>query len=384
MANVGIIGMGERASWIAKLLLQYEQGVQIQAITDVDPQRAKLKAEARGLDTQNVKFYTDADQMLDSEQLDGIIIGTRCSLHTTMAVKVLKRNLALFLEKPVSTSMADWQRLEQARTLSKSEVVVSFPLRVSAMVTMAKEIVQSDKLGTVEHVQAVNNVPYGYDYYHTWYRDEEETGGLFLQKATHDFDYINHLLDIRPVQICAMKSKQIFKGNHPEGLCCVNCDEFHTCPEGPYVKKHFRGEALVENSLCCFGVDTGNEDSGSAIIQYETGMHVSYSQNFFARKKAAARGARLLGYKGTLEFDWYTNQLKVFMHHTSRVEKYEISTEDGHGGGDEVLALNFIHVMKGTETSVAPLEAGLLSALMCLGAKESAENNMFITLPGSR
>jgi hypothetical protein len=32
-------------------------------------------------------------------------------------------------------------------------------------------------------VQAINNVPYGSVYYHSWYRDPKETGGLFLQKA---------------------------------------------------------------------------------------------------------------------------------------------------------------------------------------------------------
>ena len=48
--------------------------------------------------------------------------------------------------------------------------------------------------------------------------------------------------------------------------------------------------------MCCYAVDTGNEDSGSALIRYETGMHVSYSR-IFARHKAGARGARLFGYK---------------------------------------------------------------------------------------
>ena len=28
-----------------------------------------------------------------------------------------------------------------------------------------------------------------------WYKDETETGGLFLQKATHDLDYINYLFE---------------------------------------------------------------------------------------------------------------------------------------------------------------------------------------------
>ena len=56
----------------------------------------------------------------------------------------------------------------------------------------------------MEHVQAWNNVPYGWCYYQSWYRDENETQGLFLQKATHDFDYINYLVEKRPVMVCAM------------------------------------------------------------------------------------------------------------------------------------------------------------------------------------
>ena len=60
-------------------------------------------------------------------------------------------------------------------------------------------------------------------------------------------------------------------------------------------------------------MDTGNEDSGSAIVRYQSGMHVNYSQNFFARRAAQARGATLLGYKGTLQFDFYTGELRVIM-----------------------------------------------------------------------
>ena len=107
-------------------------------------------------------------------------------------------------------------------------------------------------------------------------------------------------------------------------------------------------------------------------------MHVCYTQNFFARKAAASRGARLVGYKGTLAFDWYTDEIKVFMHDTPRVETYKVdSAMMSHGGGDDVLAYNFINVMKGLEKSIAPMDAGLISALMCIKARESAENQMF-------
>ena len=130
--------------------------------------------------------------------------------------------------------------------------------------------------------------------------------------------------------------------------------------------------------MCAFAVDTGNEDSGSAIVMYETGMHASYSQNFFARKAAGRRGARLYGYKGTVEFDWYTNDVKVYMHHLPRVDTHQINPGAGsHCGGDPVLADNFIRVVRGEQESVSPLNAGLLSVLICLRAKESSLTNTF-------
>jgi len=49
----------------------------------------------------------------------------------------------------------------------------------------------------------------------------------------------------------------------------------------------------------------------------------------------------------------------------------------GHGGGDIVLAHNFLELIRGEAESVAPLEAGLQSVLMCLKARESAVDHTF-------
>jgi Predicted dehydrogenases and related proteins len=375
--KMGIIGCGVRISWVVEPILKLGMGAQLTAVADIDLDGTKETLAKKGISTENITFYTDADEMMDKEKLDGVLIGTRCSLHAKMAAKVLARNIPLYLEKPVANNFDDLLMLKNAAEKSKSEVVVSFPLRVTPLVKTAKEIVQSGKLGTIEHVQAVNNVPYGGVYFHHWYRDQNETGGLFLQKATHDFDYINYLLGIKPTMICAMKSKQIFKGNKPEGLFCKDCDEAETCPEGPFILEKFKFEE-VTGDMCCFAKDTGNEDSGSALIKYETGMHVSYTQNFFARKSAGSRGARLLGYNGTLEFDWYKDEVKVHMHNTPRVETYKMdSAKMPHGGGDNVLAYNFIKVMQGREKSISSIDAGLLSVLMCIKATVSSETDTF-------
>lgn len=378
--KVGIIGFGLRARGIWNAISKYDLGVELRSICDVRNNEIKKQLVDMNIPVEKIVFYDNVDEMLNNEKLDGVIIGTRCSLHTKMAIKVISRKIPLFLEKPVSTNIDELNLIKNVYEKNPSPVVVSFPLRATPMIKLVKEIVDSGDIGTIEHVQAFNNVPYGRVYYQSWYRDETETGGLFLQKATHDFDYINYLLDIKPVKICAMTSKQIYKGDKPAGLICENCEEYETCLDSPFYLKHFSYDE-VQGNMCCYAVDTGNEDSGSAIIRYESGMHVNYSQNFFARKEARKRGATLIGNKGTIEFDWYKREAKVYMHHLPLVKTYQIDTSGmGHSGGDSVLAYNFINVMRKTEKSIAPMEAGLLSALMCLKAKESAFREQFIDI----
>ncbi|WJH35610.1 Gfo/Idh/MocA family oxidoreductase [Paenibacillus sp. CC-CFT747] len=375
--RIAVIGYGRRIRNVIRELMAQDPTLELAAIVDVQNEAIKQAMTERG--ERLPEFYDTFAEMKEKVKPDGVLIGTRCSLHARLAAEVLSSGIPLFLEKPVATTLEDLKLLKQAYDRYPSEVVVSFPLRVTPIVSLVKEIIDSGKIGTVEHVQAVNNVPYGGVYYHHWYRDENETGGLFLQKATHDFDYLQHLIGGRPTDVCAMVSKQIFRGDKPAGLKCADCEEKLTCKESTYGV--VRGEDTTPaGEYCAFAVDTGNEDSGSALIRYESGMHVSYSQNFFARRKAASRGARLLGYKGTLEFDFYTDEIKVFPHHSPHTEVYRMDGSEAHFGGDQVLADNFLKVMRGEARSSSDMNSGLLSALVCLKARESSLTGTFQTV----
>ena len=205
--NVGVIGYGLRAATVLTVLCDNHLDVKVNITAVCDPKGAetlKKQMEQDKIDATDTRFYTDADEMLDKEQLDGVLVGTRCSLHTHFAQKVLARKLPLFLEKPVATTIQDWEVLKNAYEAAGSEVVVSFPLRITSMVEQVKDLIARMEIGPIQHVAAFNYPTYGGDYYHNWYRDESETGGLFLQKATHDLDYLNHILEIKPVELCAM------------------------------------------------------------------------------------------------------------------------------------------------------------------------------------
>lgn len=367
--SIAVIGYGFRGKVLSNIMLQLNKQVRISAI--VDPRIEEIRAEL-GDRAAGTRFYEDIDAFLEKEAPDGIIVGTRCSSHSAIAIKLIHRGIPFILEKPVATTLPDLLALKSAYDQGNTEIAVPFALRLNPLGQAAKEIIDSGKLGTIEHVQAVNNVAYGSVYFQHWYRDEAETGGMFLQKATHDFDLIQFLLNQKPRWVSAMKSKQIFKGNKPAGLICQQCDEQLSCPESAVL--HELRREPVHGNQCCFAVDTGNEDSGSAIIEYESGMHASYSQNFFARNHAATRKFRFLGYKGTMEFDYHTNKIEVFMHHTTRVERYDIPYgNDTHGGGDTAVCESLLGTITQGLPARSAMDDALWSALLCLKAKQAAE-----------
>ena len=383
MIKLGVIGYGTRISAMIDLMIKISPQVKIAAIADPRCEEIKNMSIKNGVDPKEISFFDNADDMLKHADIDAVCVGTRCSLHAKMGAEVLATGLPLFLEKPIATTIEDLITLRNAYKTSKSKVVVSFPLKVSPITTAAKEIIDSGKLGNIYHAQAWNYVSYGQVYFQNWYRDEQETGGLFLQKATHDFDYINYLIGYEPQTICAMVAKQIYKGNKPAAVYCNVCDENKVCIESPFNRKaggHGLPESEWNKLQCAFATDTGNEDSGSAIVRYDTGMHMNYTQNFFVKKKAMRRGVSLSGYDATLEFDFYTNQIKVFNHHKNIVETYDVTIDTGHCGGDEILCENFVEMIEGKADSLSPLDAGLTSVLMCLKAKESAATDEFKSL----
>jgi predicted dehydrogenase len=384
MTRLAVIGLGHRATAMIASMQTVDPGVSVRAVADPDTESARRRLAMVG--NAGARMYPSADAMLeDPADYDGVVIGTRCHLHTRMALRVASVGLPLFLEKPVAISPEELGTLREAFRGREDEVAVSFPLRHTPLFSKVLEVVRSGVLGTINQIQAVNNVPYGGVYFGQWYRNHDQTGGLWLQKATHDFDCINLLAGSSPVGVAAMESRRVYGGVKPHDLRCSACDETETCPESPQNLAR-RGDdgGMYQDSddrtdhWCAFSREIRNHDAGSALIMYENGIHASYSQNLLSRRSAYRRGATVVGYEATLEFDLASMELSIIDHRSEKVEQLRVDIEDdGHGGGDLILAERFLNLVKGRARPDASLQDGLLSAAMCLAARESARTKAF-------
>lgn len=385
MLRLGVIGLGRRARHMVRDMLSEEPELRLTDVADPDPQRVRDEASKHTpICFDDATFHPDAARLLEhADRLDGIVIGTRCRLHTEMACKVAPTGLPLFLEKPVAIDRRQVAALAAAFEGREDRVVVSFPLRVTPLFQRVMAIVRSDRLGPVNQIQAVNNVNYGGCYFGGWYRNYDDTGGLWLQKATHDLDYLNLIAKARPLMIAATSTQGVYGGDKPHDLHCTSCDEAATCIES-HVSLDRRpndgGMSEYENGHdhpCCFSREIRNQDAGSALLLYEGGLHISYTQNFVSRRGAGRRGAIITGHAGTVQFDWVSEVVNVIDHHREHDESFEVKASDDHSGGDTVLIRDFISLMRGGSSTSGDLRDGLLSATMCLAARESSHTHAF-------
>lgn len=390
MIRLGVVGYGGRGGSIVSGCLRKvdpeSMRQEIRVVGIVDPDESGARSRLEECDHQDVVFYKTLDAMVRKAKLDGLMIATQCNRHTPYAIKAARYDIPLYLEKPVAMTMAQAVALEKAFAKSRCKVVVSFPLRVSPLAAAAQEFITDGAVGSPEHIMAVNYVPYGTCYWDSWYRNYNVTGGLFLQKATHDLDYMSYLMGSSIVRVAAMSNVgRVFGGKMKTGLTCSKCRKKHTCLESPLQRARTRSGGTQRDHLCTFGADCGspetgmNEDCDSILIEFADGAHGCYSQVFFARRDAASRGATVSGYKGTVSFDWYKNRLTRVRHFEPFSDTVEVPEGMSHFGGDQELALDFVRMMQGESVeSRTGIELGIQSAYACLAAKQSARHGRFV------
>ncbi len=356
--KLGIIGLGVRmAHMVNNTFKAADPALRVVGVVDPNESRAR---ENLPQEDREAPFFRSLKELVLRARPDALAIGTRCNLHGFYAAQAAKFDLPLFLEKPIATTMRQAVNLEKAFDGSRCETVVSFPLRFSPLLQRVNSLLSEGSVGRVEHLLAVNFVPYGNVYFDSWYRDYSITQGLFLQKATHDFDYLSILAGAPITRVAASMSRgRVFRDTTTRN----GSDDNHSAIYLDHI-------GTPETGM--------NEDSSSALLEFANGVTGVYTQVFYSKRDAEARGTTISGYNGTVSFDWYRNEIKRVQHHEPLTDIITLGDGEDHFGGDGILGKNFVDVVCKGASSISPITVGLQSVYACLAAKESAEKARFV------
>ena len=151
-----MIGAGSRGNQLLDSFLPQPE-VELVAVADVDDRHAGETAErikkAKGNTPQTSRDYR---AMLDSKEIDAVIIATPDHWHALPAIQAVLAGKDVYVEKPVGHHIAEGQTMIRAARKTNKIMAVGTQQRSSSHFQKAVEIVQSGQLGKIFWVQTWN------------------------------------------------------------------------------------------------------------------------------------------------------------------------------------------------------------------------------------
>ena len=188
--RIGILGLGNMGHSHAKKLFAGEcPEIQLTAVCDIKPDRLDWARELFG---ENVSYFSDGDEMIQSGVIDALLVAVPHYDHPTYAIKAMKQGLHVMIEKPAGVYTA--QVLEMNRIADECGVVFAIMMnqRTNCIYRKMREIIQSGELGAIRRTNwIITNWyrPQAYydsgDWRATW---SGEGGGVLLNQCPHNLD----------------------------------------------------------------------------------------------------------------------------------------------------------------------------------------------------
>lgn len=186
--RIGIIGMGNMGQFHAKDIL--EGKVARGELTAVGSTSPKKLAE---FEEKGIKVYGSGEEMIDSGNIDALLIATPHYQHTSLGIAALDAGLHIMVEKPISAHKADAERLIAKAEAHADQVFAGmFQLRVEPRYQKIREIVQNGELGELMRVLWIMTDWFRSEIYFqsggwraTW---KGEGGGVLLNQCLHQLD----------------------------------------------------------------------------------------------------------------------------------------------------------------------------------------------------
>ncbi len=384
--KVAIIGTGARSLAYAKPLTASGE-VEIAAGADPSRENFLSMCRASGINPEKCRWYADWHELEKQEKsLDGVVVTPPNFVHCEVVLAFIRRGIPILVEKPLTTTMKDSEKILDAVREFHPQIIVGFVLRSTPFYRKVRELLDSGAAGKILSIQADELASPGVSSIilrSVWRRYQAKSGGSMMEKSSHDMDLLNWFMGSRPVAVNSFGGRLLFRANPllPEkcGTCPVkkSCLYFRNPPFSAAAGDSGLQSTLgVEADTCIYNSDNDVFDNQVVSIRYASGAVANFTLAFNCLGEQSGRNLHIIGTRGRIWGNIDSNRLRLVRNDSGKTEEFDFSemhVSGGHNGGDTTHAMNLIRMMK--DRSFFPQQdaySGYLSNAVCIAADLSA------------
>ncbi len=183
-ARVGLVGT---SGWAEFMYLQNLQGFEYGEIVALAA-RNEVRLQALGEKYGIKHLYSDFQALIDSGQIDAIIVATPDEHHHEITMAAIRAGIHVLCEKPLAMNAADAKEMLDSVVSAGLVHNVMFTWRNLPLHKKIKELIDGGAIGQVYHFDIRFFMDYARSTAYQWRLDEKHGTGALGDLGVHDID----------------------------------------------------------------------------------------------------------------------------------------------------------------------------------------------------
>ncbi|MDP5276450.1 Gfo/Idh/MocA family protein [Chengkuizengella axinellae] len=206
--RVGVIGIGNMGVAHSKYVFEGKvKGAVLTAV--VDEQKERLQWAKDNL-SEEIHCYSSLEELIQSEQVDAVLIATPHHDHPSAAIKALNAGLHVLIEKPAGVYTKQVREMNEVAAKSDKVFSIMYNQRTKPIYQKLRDLIQSGELGEIRRTNWIIT---------NWYRSQSyydsggwratwagEGGGVLINQDPHQLDLWQWTTGMMPKRVRAFCS----------------------------------------------------------------------------------------------------------------------------------------------------------------------------------
>jgi len=376
--TLAILGAGKRGEAYADYAKKHPDLAKVVAVAEPREFQRNRLASQHGVKAPNV-FKSWEDLAGKPQLADAVLICTQDRMHIEPALSFAPKGYAMLLEKPMSPSLEECERIVACVKKHGNLFAVCHVLLYTEFTQKLKEVLEKGLIGEVvsmQHMEAVGWWHQAHSFVRGNWRNEHESSFMLLAKSCHDMDWMRHVMGKHCLRVASFGNLRHFKASErPDGAAdrCLDCSIEKTCPYSAkrFYLDQFGRDWIIDYCVdvitsdhtpegvtkalrqgpygrCVYSCDNDVVDNQVVNLEFEGPSTANFLMTAFT--PTLHRQTRLFGTRGYIEAD--SVKINVFDFLTEKSTTYDTSVDpnsataaSGHGGGDYHLMKAFVEAV---------------------------------------